>query len=96
MRSGQLAYIAFYAIARHALNGLPVAFRWLSQSYNPKDTPMDFGKRLAGHGNSPAPVVQQTCVRCCGTGRIRERGDRIICKACRGTGRIDVVMDRAS
>ncbi len=29
-------------------------------------------------------------MRCCGTGRIRERGDRIICKACAGTGRITV------
>jgi DnaJ-class molecular chaperone len=57
---------------------------------------MDFGKRLAGHGDSSAAAVQQTCVRCCGTGRIRERGDRIICKTCAGTGRINTARDRAS
>jgi len=48
------------------------------------------------HNNRPAPVVQETCVRCCGTGRIRERGNRIICKPCAGTGRLNVVKDRAS
>jgi len=60
---------------------------------------MEFGKRLAGQGEQSAPVVQpvvqETCVRCCGTGRIRERGDRLICKNCGGTGRIDVVLDGA-
>ncbi len=58
---------------------------------------MDFGKRrFSAHNDRPAPVLQETCVRCCGTGRIRERGNRIICKACAGTGRITVVRDRAS
>jgi DnaJ-class molecular chaperone len=57
---------------------------------------MEFGKRFSTHSDRPAPPVQQTCVRCCGTGRIRERGNRIICKACAGTGRITVVEDRAS
>jgi hypothetical protein len=57
---------------------------------------VDFGKRFSMHNNRPAPVVQETCVRCCGTGRIRERGDRIVCKACAGTGRIAVVTERAS
>jgi DnaJ-class molecular chaperone len=57
---------------------------------------VDFGKRFSVHNNRPAPVVQETCVRCCGTGRIRERGNRIICKTCAGSGRINVVKDRAS
>ncbi len=57
---------------------------------------MTFGKRFSMHNNRPAPVLQQTCVRCCGTGRIRERGTRIICKACAGTGRTKAQADRAS
>jgi DnaJ-class molecular chaperone len=57
---------------------------------------MAFGKRLPNSGKESAPVVQQTCVRCYGTGRVRERGDRIICKACAGTGRITVKAKRAS
>jgi len=48
------------------------------------------------HNNRPAPVVQETCVRCYGTGRVRERGNRIICKTCGGTGRVNVEKDRAS
>jgi DnaJ-class molecular chaperone len=58
---------------------------------------MDFGKRrFSVHNDRVAPVPQETCVRCCGTGRIRERGNRIICKACAGAGRVNVVRDRAS
>ena len=57
---------------------------------------MIFGKRFSMHNNRPAPVVQQTCVRCCGTGRIRERGVRTICKTCAGAGRINAVTERAS
>jgi DnaJ-class molecular chaperone len=63
---------------------------------------MDFGKRFSVHNNRAAPVTQgtpvaqETCVRCFGTGRIRERGNRIICKPCAGTGRITVKEDRAS
>jgi DnaJ-class molecular chaperone len=54
---------------------------------------MVFGKRFSMHNDRAPHVVQETCVRCCGTGRIRERGDRIICKACAGTGRITVKAD---
>jgi DnaJ-class molecular chaperone len=61
-----------------------------------KDIHVEFGKRFTAHNNRPAPVLQQTCERCCGTGRIRERGNRIICKPCAGTGRITVIKDRAS
>jgi mRNA-degrading endonuclease RelE of RelBE toxin-antitoxin system len=57
---------------------------------------MDFGKRFSMHNNRPAPVVKETCVRCCGTGRVRVRGDRIICKICEGTGRITVKAEHAS
>ena len=57
---------------------------------------MVFGKRFTIYNDRPATVVQQTCVRCCGTGRIRERGNRIICKTCAGTGRVDTPTKRAS
>jgi DnaJ-class molecular chaperone len=55
-----------------------------------------FGKRFSVHNDRVAPVMQETCVRCCGTGRIRERGNRIICKPCAGTGRVTVASERAS
>jgi len=54
---------------------------------------MEFGKRLSIDDRRAAPVLQQTCVRCCGTGRIRERGNRILCRACTGTGRTTVRTD---
>jgi DnaJ-class molecular chaperone len=58
---------------------------------------MEFGKRRFSMHNDRVPtVIQETCVRCCGTGRIRERGTRIICKPCAGTGRKDVPRARAS
>jgi hypothetical protein len=39
--------------------------------------------------NKPvAPVVQQTCKRCCGTCRVRESGNLIICRVCAGTGKV--------
>ncbi len=57
---------------------------------------MEFGKRFSAHNGRAAPVAQQTCVRCSGTGRIRERGNRIICKTCAGTGRLTIIKDRAS
>ena len=57
---------------------------------------MTFGKRLPNSAHEPAPLVQETCVRCYGTGRVRVRGDRIICRACAGTGRITMKADRAS
>lgn len=57
---------------------------------------MVFGKRFSMHNNRVAPVIEKTCVRCCGTGRIRERGNRIVCKTCAGAGRVDAVTERAS
>jgi DnaJ-class molecular chaperone len=63
---------------------------------------MDFGKRFSAHDDRPAAAGQQAraaqenCVRCFGTGRIRERGNRLVCKACAGTGRVTVKMERAS
>jgi DnaJ-class molecular chaperone len=67
-----------------------------AQSGEIKDIRMDFGKRFSVHNDRAPPVAQQTCVRCCGTGRVRERGERIVCKACAGTGRINIKTDRAS
>ncbi len=31
-------------------------------------------------------VAANTCAKCRGTGRVRERGSPIVCKACAGTG----------
>jgi hypothetical protein len=52
---------------------------------------MTFGKRFSMHNNRPPVVMKETCVRCCGTGHIRERGNRLICKICSGTGRVTTV-----
>jgi DnaJ-class molecular chaperone len=57
---------------------------------------MDFGKRVSIREPRSTPIMQETCVRCCGTGWVRERGSRIICKYCKGTGRVDAKMERAS
>jgi DnaJ-class molecular chaperone len=57
---------------------------------------MTFGKRVAICERGPAPIVQETCVRCYGTGWIRERGTKIVCKPCKGSGRLDVQPERAS
>ena len=55
---------------------------------------MEFGKRLpADHPDNTPVVTQETCVRCCGTGRVRERGNRFRCKVCGGSGRIAVVPE---
>jgi DnaJ-class molecular chaperone len=55
---------------------------------------MDFGKRVWARDAGPAAVVQQTCVRCCGTGWVRERGSKITCKPCKGSGRVTAKTDR--
>jgi DnaJ-class molecular chaperone len=58
---------------------------------------MIFGKRFSMHNNRVAPVVQKTCVRCSGTGRVSERGHRIACRVCAGAGKVDAVTElRAS
>jgi DnaJ-class molecular chaperone len=59
---------------------------------------VEFGKRrFSMHNDRAAPPVQETCVRCYGTGHIRERGERLRCKVCKGTGRVTVVVqERAS
>ncbi len=49
---------------------------------------MAFGKRFSIHNQRVAAPVEHTCVRCCGTGHVRERGSRMICKACTGKGRV--------
>jgi DnaJ-class molecular chaperone len=48
---------------------------------------MTFGKRFSAHNNRPEPLILRTCERCYGSGRIRERGNRIVCKPCQGTGK---------
>jgi len=57
---------------------------------------MAFGTRLSlGKDGPRAPAAtQETCPRCRGTGHVRERGQRLICKACAGTGRVTVAADR--
>jgi DnaJ-class molecular chaperone len=57
---------------------------------------MDFGKRISADTDHPAPVVQVTCVRCHGTGWVRERGDRLRCKTCAGSGRVTAEVDSDS
>jgi hypothetical protein len=57
---------------------------------------MEFGKRFSIYDGRPPPVILETCVRCCGTGRIRERGNRIICKTCAETGKIAAKADRSA
>jgi DnaJ-class molecular chaperone len=57
---------------------------------------MVFGKRFSMHNDRPAVPAQETCVQCCGTGRVRERGNRLICKPCAGTGRVTVVSERSA
>lgn len=57
-----------------------------------KDFAMEFGKRRLPVHNDSTPA-QETCVRCCGTGHVRERGNRFRCKICRGSGRVAVVTE---
>jgi DnaJ-class molecular chaperone len=57
---------------------------------------MDFGKRTLADTDHPSPVVQVTCVRCYGTGWVRERGDRLRCKTCAGSGRVTAEADADS
>ncbi len=57
---------------------------------------MTFGKRFSVHNDRTPTVIEHTCVRCCGTGRIRERGNRIVCVACAGRGRTTAEVKRAS
>jgi DnaJ-class molecular chaperone len=59
---------------------------------------MHFGKRISADAISAdtdvsTPVVQETCARCYGTGWVRERGDRLRCKACAGSGSVSVEAD---
>ena len=57
---------------------------------------MHFGKRILPDTDGSAPVVQENCVRCYGTGWVRERGDRLRCKACAGSGRVIAEADADS
>jgi DnaJ-class molecular chaperone len=57
---------------------------------------MTFGKRFSVHNDRTSTVIEHTCVRCCGTGHIRERGNRIVCVACAGRGRTSAEVKRAS
>ncbi len=59
---------------------------------------MSFGKResIREPRFASAPIAQQTCVRCCGTGWVRERGNKIVCKPCKGSGRVAAEMARVS
>jgi DnaJ-class molecular chaperone len=55
---------------------------------------MEFGKRLpVDHPDRKSEPAQETCVRCCGTGHVRERGNRFRCKICGGSGRVTVVTE---
>src|SRR5712692_970645 len=52
-----------------------------------KGVEMAFGRRISSvteepHANKPL------CPRCRGTGRVSERGGRVVCKLCKGTGKV--------
>jgi DnaJ-class molecular chaperone len=47
---------------------------------------MTFGRRFSTHNKVSEPKDQR-CVRCTGTGNVRERGSSIVCKVCAGTGK---------
>jgi hypothetical protein len=57
---------------------------------------MEFGKRFSMHNDRTPKAVQQTCVRCCGTGRVRESGNRLVCQTCAGSGRTAVAEKRTA
>jgi hypothetical protein len=58
---------------------------------------MEFGKRLpSDHPDNIPTAVQETCVRCYGTGHVRERGNRFRCKVCGGSGRLTVATEPES
>jgi len=57
---------------------------------------MHFGKRISADTEGSAAVVEVTCVRCYGTGWVRERGNRLRCKACAGSGRVTAAADADS
>ncbi len=49
---------------------------------------MTFGKRFSTHYHRPPVMIETSCLRCYGTGHLRERGNRIICKTCGGKGKV--------
>ncbi len=57
---------------------------------------MAFGQRKSVDDVRSEPIAQETCTRCCGTGWVRERGSKIVCKPCKGTGRVAAALQRAS
>jgi DnaJ-class molecular chaperone len=58
---------------------------------------VEFGKRrFSMHNDRVAPPAQETCVQCFGVGRVRVRGDRILCKVCAGKGRVTVKTESAA
>jgi DnaJ-class molecular chaperone len=57
---------------------------------------MAFGKRVSVDDVRAAPPLQETCTRCYGTGWVRERGSKIVCKPCKGSGRVMATIKRAS
>jgi hypothetical protein len=57
---------------------------------------MTFGKRFSIHNKPAAPFVQPTCKRCFSIGRVRERGQLVICRVCAGTGKAGAAAERAA
>ncbi len=51
---------------------------------------MAFGTRVSMQDDRETKVIQENCVRCYGTGHVRERGHRFRCKVCAGMGRVTV------
>jgi DnaJ-class molecular chaperone len=54
---------------------------------------MQFGKRLSVDDNRRTAAIKHTCERCRGSGFVRERGSRILCKPCNGIGKVEASAD---
>jgi DnaJ-class molecular chaperone len=55
---------------------------------------MTFGNRFSIHNNRVAKAVQKNCPRCSGTGRVSERGNRIVCRVCAGAGKVEAATEK--
>jgi hypothetical protein len=52
-----------------------------------KELKMAFGRRIPSVKEEPH-ASKPLCLRCSGTGRVSERGGRVVCKLCKGTGKV--------
>jgi len=48
---------------------------------------------LSVDDNRRTAAIKHTCERCRGSGFVRERGSRILCKPCNGIGKVEASAD---